>query len=132
MGPIGKFLPKYANVYVTIQSHGLSAGARTRYVTANGVRNGLGRTGGMHASLCTCRCVCVCGGGGGCCRGLPTMARQGGGDMGGGMGGGTLGGGGGGYLGPCHALVSECRESTLRRRGREPANSSSGLVDLTN
>ena len=40
-GPIIKFLPKYANVYVTIQSHGLSAGARTHYVTANGVRNGL-------------------------------------------------------------------------------------------
>ena len=40
-GPIKKFLPKYANVYVTIQSHGLSAGARTHYVTANGVRNGL-------------------------------------------------------------------------------------------
>ena len=34
--------PKYANVYVTIQSHGLSAGAQTHYVTANGVRNGLG------------------------------------------------------------------------------------------
>ena len=40
-GPIRKFLPKYANVYVTIQSHGLSAGARTHYVTANGVRNGI-------------------------------------------------------------------------------------------
>ena len=40
-GPIRKFLPKYANVYVTIQSHGLSAGAQTHYVTANGVRNGL-------------------------------------------------------------------------------------------
>ena len=39
--PIRKFLPKYANVYVTFQSHGLSAGARTCYVTANGVRNGL-------------------------------------------------------------------------------------------
>ena len=39
-GPI-KFLPKYANVYVTIQSHGLSAGAQTHYVTASGVRNGL-------------------------------------------------------------------------------------------
>ena len=38
-GPIRKFLPKYANVYVTTQSHGLSAGARTHYVTANGVRN---------------------------------------------------------------------------------------------
>ena len=41
-GPIRKFLPKYANVYVTIQSHGLSAGACTHYVTASGVRNGLG------------------------------------------------------------------------------------------
>ena len=40
-GPIRKFLPNYANVYVTIQSHGLSAGARTHYVTANGVRDGL-------------------------------------------------------------------------------------------
>ena len=40
-GPIRKFLPKYANFYVTIQSHGLSSGARTHYVTANGVRNGL-------------------------------------------------------------------------------------------
>ena len=40
-GPIKTFLPKYANVYVTIQSHGLSAGARTNDVTANGVRNGL-------------------------------------------------------------------------------------------
>ena len=28
---------------VTIQSHGFSAGARTHYVTANGVRNGLPR-----------------------------------------------------------------------------------------
>ena len=27
--------------YVTIQSHGFSADARTHYVTANGVRNGL-------------------------------------------------------------------------------------------
>ena len=41
-GPIKKFQPKYANVYVTIQGHGLSAGARLHYVTANGVRNGLG------------------------------------------------------------------------------------------
>ena len=41
MGPIKKFLPNYANVYVTIQSHGLSAGVRTHYVTDNGVRNGL-------------------------------------------------------------------------------------------
>ena len=40
-GPIRKFQPKYANVYVTIQSHGLSADVRTHYVTANGVRNGL-------------------------------------------------------------------------------------------
>ena len=40
-GPIRKFLPKYANIYVAIQSHALSAGGRTHYVTANGVRNGL-------------------------------------------------------------------------------------------
>ena len=40
-GSIRKSLSKYANVYVTIQSHGLSAGAQTHYVTANGVRNGL-------------------------------------------------------------------------------------------
>ena len=40
-GPIRKLLPKYANVYVTIHSHGLSAGVRTHYVTTNGVRNGL-------------------------------------------------------------------------------------------
>ena len=40
-GLIRKSLPKYENVYVTLQSHGLSAGARTHYVTANGVRNGL-------------------------------------------------------------------------------------------
>ena len=44
-GPIRKFQPKYANVYVTIQSHGLSAGARTYYVTVNGVRNGLAEAG---------------------------------------------------------------------------------------
>ena len=29
-GPLRKYLPKYANVYVTIQSHGLSAGGGTR------------------------------------------------------------------------------------------------------
>ena len=40
-GPIRKFLPKYANVYVTIQCHGLTAGEQTHYVTANRVRNGL-------------------------------------------------------------------------------------------
>ena len=40
-GPIRKFLPKYANVYVTVPGHGLSAGPRTHYVTANVVRNGL-------------------------------------------------------------------------------------------
>ena len=39
-GPIRKFLPKYANVYVTIQSHALSAGAQTQCVTAVGGRNG--------------------------------------------------------------------------------------------
>ena len=44
-GPIRKFLPNYANVYVTIQSHGFSAGAQSHYVTANGVRDGL-RSGG--------------------------------------------------------------------------------------
>ena len=42
-GPIRKFQAKYANVYVTIQSHGISACARTHYVTANGVRDGLWR-----------------------------------------------------------------------------------------
>ena len=40
-GPIRTFLPKYANVYITIQSHGLSPGEQTHYVSANGVRNGL-------------------------------------------------------------------------------------------
>ena len=40
-GPIRIFLPKYANVSVTIQGHGLSAGVQTHYVTANGVRDGL-------------------------------------------------------------------------------------------
>ena len=40
-GPIRKFLPKYANVYVTIQNHNLSVGARTHYVTASGVSNRL-------------------------------------------------------------------------------------------
>ena len=40
-GPIRQFQPKYANVYVTIQSHGLSAGAWTHYVTADGVRDRL-------------------------------------------------------------------------------------------
>ena len=47
-GPIRKFLPKYAHVYVTIQSHGLSAGVRTHYVTADGVRNGLCVRGGLY------------------------------------------------------------------------------------
>ena len=42
-GPIRKFQPKYANVYITIQRHGLSAGAQTHYGTSNGVRNGLHR-----------------------------------------------------------------------------------------
>ena len=40
-GEIRKFMPKYANVYVNFQSHDFSAGARTHYVTANEVRNGL-------------------------------------------------------------------------------------------
>ena len=39
--PIRKFLTKYANVYVTIQSHALSAGPQSHYEIANGVRNGL-------------------------------------------------------------------------------------------
>ena len=46
-GPVRKFLPKYANVYVTI--HGLNAGAWTHYVAANGVRSGLGSP--LHCSL---------------------------------------------------------------------------------
>ena len=41
-GPIRIFLLKYANVYVTIQSHGLSAGVQSHYVTVNGVWEGLG------------------------------------------------------------------------------------------
>ena len=40
-GPIRKFLPKYANVYVTIQSQLHSAGARTHYAAVNEVRKGL-------------------------------------------------------------------------------------------
>ena len=40
-GTIRKSLLNFANVYVTIQSHDLSAGAQTHYVTANGDRNGL-------------------------------------------------------------------------------------------
>ena len=39
-GPIRKFLPKYADVYVTIQGHGLSESVRTHYVTASGGRDG--------------------------------------------------------------------------------------------
>ena len=39
-GPIRQFLSKYANVYVTIQSHALSAGAGAHCVAANEVRNG--------------------------------------------------------------------------------------------
>ena len=50
-GPIRKFLPKYANVCVTIQSHGLSAGVRTHYVTAIGVRNGLPLTEHPYRSI---------------------------------------------------------------------------------
>ena len=49
-GPIRKFLPKYANVYVTIQSHGLSASARTHYVTDTGVRNRLWSPGPVTTS----------------------------------------------------------------------------------
>ena len=40
-GPIRKFQPKYANVYVTIQSHALSEGVQPHYVTADGIRDGL-------------------------------------------------------------------------------------------
>ena len=40
-GLIRIFQPKYANVYVTIQSHGLSTDVRPHYVTANWVRNEL-------------------------------------------------------------------------------------------
>ena len=47
-GPIRKSLPKYANVYVTIQSHGLIAGVRSHYVTGNGVGNGLGACWLLH------------------------------------------------------------------------------------
>ena len=50
-GQIRKFLPNYANDYVTIQSHALSAGVRTHYVTANGVRNGLGE--GWPDTICS-------------------------------------------------------------------------------
>ena len=59
-GPIRKFLPKYANVYVTIQSH-------SAYVTVNGVRNGLrGPVLLLLAGLPRpIEAVCVCGGGGG-------------------------------------------------------------------
>ena len=41
MGPTRKFLPNYANIYITIHSHGLRTDARTDCATANEVRNGL-------------------------------------------------------------------------------------------
>ena len=41
-GPVRKSLPKYADVYVTIQSHGLSVGVPSHYVTADGSRMGPG------------------------------------------------------------------------------------------
>ena len=50
-GPIRKFLPMYANVYVTIQSHALSADVQTHYVIYNGVRNGLGEAWLTHMGL---------------------------------------------------------------------------------
>ena len=52
-GPIRKLPPKYTIVYETIQSHGLSAGAQTHYVTGNGVRKGLelGLFGGVEEGL---------------------------------------------------------------------------------
>ena len=63
-GPIKKFLPKYANVDVTIQSHGLSAGSWSHYVTANGVRDGLGgrhtqKATHVHSFVCACIAVTV-------------------------------------------------------------------------
>ena len=48
-GQIRKFLPNYANVYITIQSHRLSAGARTHRATANEVRNGLSPSFRLHS-----------------------------------------------------------------------------------
>ena len=54
-GPIRKFLPKYANVYVTIHSHGLSAGSRTHYVSPNSVRNGLQLARGLKPPLISYR-----------------------------------------------------------------------------
>ena len=50
-GPIRKFLPNYANVYVTIQGHGLSAGARIHYVTVDGIRKGLALVGLLPTSV---------------------------------------------------------------------------------
>ena len=60
-GPIKKFMPKYANVYVTIQSHGLSAGVRAHYVTDNGVRNGLRQcvTFYEHEAYLLTPCCCI-------------------------------------------------------------------------
>ena len=57
-GPLRKFLPNYANVYVTTQCHGLSAGVRTHYVTAIGVSNGLGMgwPSGLRYNRLTLRC----------------------------------------------------------------------------
>ena len=53
-GTIRKFLPKHANVYVTIQSHGLSVGVQTHYVTAYRVRIMTEHT--SPAGLSTWRC----------------------------------------------------------------------------
>ena len=39
--PVRTFLPNYANVYITIQSHALSAGAQSLCATAPEVRDGL-------------------------------------------------------------------------------------------
>ena len=36
-GPIRKFLPNYANIYVTSQSHAPGAGVRTHYEVRNGL-----------------------------------------------------------------------------------------------
>ena len=38
-GPIRKFLPNYANVYVTILNYALCEGIWTHYITANWVRH---------------------------------------------------------------------------------------------
>ena len=92
-GPIRKFLPNYANVYVTIQSHGLSAGVRTHYVTINGVRDGLAGSVTPHCPLPDHGRGSGGGGGesgegGGGCQERGGGVRRGGGGIGGVSGGG--------------------------------------------